>query len=79
METAMMLFEGVCPVCRADVKIVEASGTARFLQDFTFDGEFEQRVWHDGDGLHDDGMVRFVCQEGHERSASYTPHCDWIA
>ena len=79
METVMMLFEGVCPVCQVEVEIVEVSGTEQFLQEFTFEGEFGQRVWRDGDGLYDDGMVRFVCQEGHERSAFHTPHGDWVA
>ncbi len=80
MESVLLLFEGICPTCRADVEIVEVSGTREFLADYRFDGEFEQRVWQPSiDGMGEDGMVRFVCPAGHQHEAYHLSQGDWVA
>lgn len=79
MSAVESLFEGVCPVCEADVEIIEVSGTPSFLREFTYTGEFETRIWEPSCGPGEDGVVRFKCPAGHEHGAYHLSHGDWVA
>lgn len=80
MSTVWTLLEGTCPTCDAETEIVEVSGVEQFLRDYRFEGEFEQRIWAPTpDGMGEDGVVRFVCPQGHEHAAYHLTCGDWVA
>lgn len=75
------LFEGACPNCGRDVKILEWSGTRYFLRNHPAPDNVTSNTWREpyGQDCGDEiGCVRFICPEGHEHYVGYGRHGDWM-
>jgi len=78
------LFEGECPVCKREVKLIDIGGLPRFLQENTpehFKGKVNE--WNTRNinlkspDDHIDGSMTFKCTEGHETYVEHTDYGDW--
>lgn len=65
------LFEGICPRCGQDIKIVSVSGTPDWLEDFTFLGDHEITELPPENFDGPVGNVHFLCPDGHQDTATW--------